>query len=641
MSSSCFRRWTLARSLAMAVALAAVTPRAAGQSGGGSQPQAERPEVDVFGQLLKAAQSGEGEPPADESQASTIHPEHEEWNTVAGMPDSPPDVKVTDAGAVQMHVSDVPLAQVLRALSIESRRNIIASPRVTGSVTASLYDVTFEEALESILMSNGAGYRVDGKFIYIYTNAELEEMAIQSDPPQTRVFQLSYVRAEEAAKYVLPLLGTGGSVVASPNAEEGIASNTSAAGGDNHAHGDFIVVTARGENLERVAELLARLDVRPQQVLIEATMLRARLDDENALGIDFNLVGGVDLELLGATSMGLQDLALGALPTDRLERFNAGASTDFRSNVPSGGLSIGIIKDNVATFVRALESVTDTAVLANPKVLVLNKQRGQVIVGRRDGYLTTTVTETTAIQQVEFLETGTTLIFRPFVGEDGFVRIELYPKDSVGVVSAQGLPSEQTTEVTTNVLVKDGNTVMIGGLFREVTTDARSQIPGLGDLPYVGQFFRSNNDTVQREEVIVLLTVHVVKDHERYATDSADILARMERGRIGLRQGLMWHGRDRRAQSHYQAAVESYHRGDLRKARWHVDLALRNSPVHTSAIELRDILSGTRAWENEGAASRRFIYEIINREKGYGEPVFESPAAKGEPADLPAPEREP
>jgi type IV pilus assembly protein PilQ len=585
-------------------------------------PTAEQPGVDLLEKLQEAEKAMQ--PEAEESQAVTIQPEEEE-RPVSNMPDSPPDVKVTDAGAVQMHVSDVPLAQVLRALSLESRRNIIASPRVTGMVTASLYDVTFEEALQSILMSNGAGYRVDGKFIYVYTTAELAEMELVADPPLTKVFPLSYVRSEEAAKYVAPLLGAGGSVIASPNPEKGIASNTSDAGGDNHALGDFIVVTARSENLERVAEMLARIDVRPHQVLIEATMLRARLDDENALGIDFNLVGGVDLELLGATSNAIQDITLGTLPTERYELFNSAAATDFRSNVPAGGLSVGIIKDNVAVFIRALESVTDTAVLANPKVLVLNKQRGQVIVGRRDGYLTTTVTETTAIQQVEFLETGTQLIFRPFVGEDGFVRIELYPKDSVGVVSAQGLPSEQTTEVTTNVLVKDGNTVMIGGLFREVTTDARSQVPGLGNLPFLGQLFRSNNDTVQREEVIVLLTVHIVKDHDRYATASADLWERMERGRVGLRQGLMWHGRDRLAQSHYQAAVEHYHEGDLKKARWHVDLALRNSPVHTSAIELRDMLTGERAWEDEGAASRGFIYELINREKSYGEPIYERP----------------
>ena len=135
----------------------------------------------------------------------------------------------------------------------------------------------------------------------------------------------------------------------------------------------------------------------------------------------------MDLELLGSTSTAVQNVTVGDLPTARLEKFNSNVTTDLTSNVPQGGLHIGILKDQIAVFVRALEQVTDTVVLANPKVLALNKQKGQVIVGRRDGYITTTVTETQAIQTVEFLETGTQMIFRPFIGEDGYVRMELPP----------------------------------------------------------------------------------------------------------------------------------------------------------------------------------------------------------------------
>lgn len=203
-----------------------------------------------------------------------------------------------------------------------------------------------------------------------------------------------------------------------------------------------------------------------------------------------------------------------------------------------------------------MEEVTDTTVLANPKILALNKQKGQVIVGRRDGFMTTTVTETQAIQTVEFLETGTQLVFRPFIGDDDFVRVELHPEDSVGFVNAQGLPSEQTTEVTTNVIVRNGETILIGGLFREVTTDARSQIPWLGNLPGIGALFRSNSDSTSREEVIILLTIHIVKDREAYAAASREQYEDIERMRVGIRQGLMWHGRERVAQAQYRKALD-------------------------------------------------------------------------------------
>ena len=223
--------------------------------------------------------------------------------------------------------------------------------------------------------------------------------------------------------------------------------------------------------------------------------------------------------------------------------------------------------------------------MANPKVLALNKQKGQIIVGRRDGFLTTTVTETQAIQAVEFLETGTQLIFRPFIGNDGYIRMELHPEDSVGFVNAQGLPSEQTTEVTTNVLIRDGETILIGGLFREVTTDARKQVPLLGGLPVVGDLFRSRSDSTAREEIVILLTVHIVKDQTVYAAASEEEFQRIDRMRVGVRQGLMWHGRERVAQGHYHKAMESRASGDTEKALWHANMALHNHPRMVPAAQ--------------------------------------------------------
>ncbi len=546
------------------------------------------------------------------------------------------NVTVTDRGRVQLHVADMPLSDVLRLLSLEGKRNIVASPQVQGTVTANLYDVTFEEALKAILVANGAGYITTDQFIYVYTQAQLAEMKqAAAGKPVTRVFRLSYISAKDAESFLTPLLAgtgqvsSGSSVTASPRAESGIASSSDGAGGDNYAAGELVVVTAPVEKMAAVENVLREIDVRPRQVLIEATILRAELRNDNALGIDFSIVGGVDLEQLGAVSNAIQDVSLGQLPVERYELFNAAASTNFRKDVPAGGISVGIIKDHVAVFLRALEQVTDTTVLANPKVLALNKQKGQVIVGRRDGFLTTTFTETQAIQSVEYLETGTRLLFRPYIGEDDYIRIELHPEDSVGFVNAQGLPSKQTTEVTTNVLVRDSQTILIGGLFREVTTDARNQVPLLGGIPVLGQLFRSNNDTTQREEVIILLTVHIVKDQAAYAANSVDALDIGERVRVGLRQGMMWHGRDRLAQSQYQRAVEAQAQGDSGKALWHLDLALRNDRRLLPAIMLKEQITGQRAWDDDGANVRDFARRLIAQERGVHRPFYERPAWRG------------
>ncbi len=549
-------------------------------------------------------------------------------------------VAVNEHGGIQMHVSGMSLSGVLRWLAIESKQNIIASPGVTGKVDANLYNVTLDEALDAILRPNDAGFIRRGNFIYVYTNKELDELLVAQ--PEGRVYHLNYIRATEAEAIVKPLLGTNGTISRSPDPEIGIASAAEQAGGQDWAGPDYLYVFDRPDVHQRVAETLAKIDVRPRQVLVEATILRASLTDDNALGVDFTLVGGVDLELLGSTSNAITDITVGQLPTDRFELFNSNASTDFIGDLPPGGITLGIIKDHVAVFLKALEQVTDTSVIANPKVLALNRQKGQVIVGRRDGYLTTTFTETTAQQTIEFLETGTQLIFRPFIGNDGYVRVELHPEDSTGGVDSQGLPFEQTTEVTTNVIVRDGHTILIGGLFRELATDTRSQVPALGDIPGLGMFFQSRQDNSTREEVIILLTVHVVKDDENYARMSVELDEEIEKMRVGLRAGMMWHGRERLAQAHYRRALEHYADGDIDKALWNLNMALGNYPRFLAAIDLKESIVGQRQWEEEGTAGRHFIRTLIGRENAEWVPDYErqwplAPAPQGaEPAPEPA-----
>ena len=543
----------------------------------------------------------------------------------------PPDIHVSPEGRVEMHVRDLDLAVVLQMLSIQSRRNIVASNAVSGRVTANLYNVTFEEALTAILAANGAGWRERGNFIYVYTTEELKQIELASRKQISRIFRLHYIKAGDAQPLVQPLLSTEGKISVTAPAQKGVATNANEAGGDDLAGSDALLVVDYPERVDAIAKALAELDVRPRQVLIEATILRAQLNEDNALGIDFNLVGGVDFQNLSSTSEGITDLITGPLPPNRMQHTTFTTRTDFVSAVPTGGFTFGIIKDSVASFVRALEQVTDTTVLANPKILALNKQHGEVIVGRRDGYLTTTVTQTSAIQNVEFLETGTQLRFRPYIGDDGYVRMEVHPEDSTGGLTASNLPFEQTTEVTTNIIVRDGHTILIGGLFREVTSASRSQVPLVGNVPVAGALFRNSRDNTQREEVIILLTVHIVKDDEHTMADSEKLLQDAERFRVGMRQGVQWFGRERLAQAHYQWALEHLNKGRLSSALWDLDLAINNNPKFLAAIRLKEQLLDRRAWDEEGSAVRGFVLRQIMKDRGVVTPFFGRP---GPPFDF-------
>ncbi|HEY3244688.1 MAG TPA: secretin N-terminal domain-containing protein [Phycisphaerae bacterium] len=547
-----------------------------------------------------------------------------------------PAVNVSERGTVEMHVADMPLATVLQMLSLQSRRNIIAAPGVSGSVTANLYDVSFEEALDAILVGANAGYRTQGNFIYVYTREQLAEMAAREKAPATRVFRLSYISAADALAAVQPLLTPSvGQMSASKQPAAGVGPSAEEGGGNSTANNDYLIVSDYPPKLEQISRVLRELDLRPQQVLIEGTILRAELSNDNSLGIDFTLLGGVNLQMLGATSTGIQNVTLGQLPAAEFKDVNTNISTNFTAAVPPGGLSFGIIHNDIAAFVRALERVTNTSVIANPKVLALNKQKGQMIVGRRDGYLTTTVTETQTIQTVEFLETGTLLIFRPFIGNDGYVRMELHPKDSIGGLTAANLPFEQTTEVTTNVVVRDGQTILIGGLFRETGSSNHAQIPLLGSIPLAGTLFKNQTDDTSREEVIILLSVHIVKDDAQYAAESRAQLENIERTRVGLRRKMMWNGRERLAQAYYRAALEQYARGHECLALWNVQIALHNNERSLSAIKLEEEIRGRRAWEDEGSITRDFLRGIIARERGIEEPPFGRPAPPFERIEAP------
>lgn len=603
---------------------------AAGMSGGsGSSDRGASPRVNghiLTGEAISASQ------PAGDGKA-------ESGGATAGGVDEPePDIHVSPQGRVEMHVRDLNLSSVLQMLSMQSQRNIVASKDVGGKVTANLYNVTFEEALTAILDANNAGWREQGNFIYVYTHAEIAELEAAARQRVTKVFTLKYVPATAAISLLNPLLSKDGKVsayAATPGATSGSSSSSSSSSGSSGGSGGsstgltsgsaHLLVVDYAPNVQAMGELLDKVDSRPKQVLVEATILRAQLNENNNMGIDFNLVGGVDFQNLSSTSNAITNLTVGALPQRELQNTSFTTRTDFTDAVPAGGFTFGIIKNNIATFVRALEAVTDTTVIANPKVLGVNMQPGEVIVGRRDGYLTTTVTETSAVQNVQFLETGTQLQFTPYIGDDGYVMMTIHPKDSTGGLTAANLPFEQTTEVTTNIMVRDGHTILIGGLFREVTSAGREQLPIAGNLPIAGALFRSSNDSTQREEVIILLTVKVVPEPDMLAESGEQLAQDIERFRVGMRQGLQWWGRERLAQAHYHWAIQHLEKGKLSSALWDLDLAINNNPKFLAAIKLKEQLMNRREYDDDASATRHFVEQQVSRESGHPEPVLGRP----------------
>jgi len=466
----------------------------------------------------------------------------------------------------------------LRLLAALCKKNIVPMSGVDGPLTVSrLYDVTFEEALDAIL-GFGFKYVQEGDFVRVYTTEQYTKMREDPERMVHKVITLYYLTAEETVKLITPVLSGSASarVQATSPAETTISggegSLSGGGGGNNPANHDMIVVFDYPENIEKAEAIIRDVDIRPKQVLIEATIMAARLTEEMEFGIDWNLLGGTAITDFPAFISG----------------YGTKAATNGFARAPgSTGLTVGFSADNVQAIITALETVTDTTLLANPKVLAVNKQEGIVYIGRKIGYESqTTQTQTSTTQSVSFLETGTRLAFRPFIGNDGYIRMDIYPKDSDGALKQNNIPDETSTELKTNVVVKDGETVVIGGLFRDNVVTSKSQVPVLGNLPFVGTLFRGTKDTVSREEVIIILTPHIVEEPAEVGGDkrAEDI----RRKRQAATDSLQLIDRANLAEDAYARAAKNYLEGDIEKAVFNVKLALTMRPTYLEALRLRE-----------------------------------------------------
>jgi len=473
---------------------------------------------------------------------------------------------------------DTRIRDALRFLAAKYKKNIVPSPKVDGVLAfTSLYNVTFEEAMDAIMGMNLA-YERKGQLIKVYTKQEYQKVMEDKSRMVTRVFTLHYISSAEASKLVAPVLSSVGTVTGSSPTVTGIPTgqsitSTQGQGGDNIATHDTLVVFDYPENVEKAAEIVERLDVRPKQVLVEAAILSVTLTEDTQFGIDWQTLKGAVTSLSGITS---------------------GASDFFKSAGTSqvdktGGMTIGLAFGDIGAFIRAVEEVTDVTVLAKPKILAVNKQLGQVYIGQKLGYRNgDVITDGGATQEgsVEFLDTGTKLAFRPYIGDDGYIRMDIHPKDSTGSLGADNVPQETSAELVTNILVKDGQTIVIGGLFRNKMTTKKTQVPVLGDIPIVGGLFRGNADKVERQEVMVLLTPHIVDEPEQTEGEArAEDISRKE---YAAEEQLQWISKDRIAQKLYTKALRCYLDGDYDLALKEVETSLRIYPTNLEALRLKD-----------------------------------------------------
>jgi len=383
-------------------------------------------------------------------------------------------VPTAEDNDISLSLKDVPIAEAFAMLSKKERVNIILGKGVTGTINASLYSVSLEEAIHAL--AETAGYSVE-KLHRGYTILTREDSDDDSPPTVIRTFKIQYSEPDKVKDILTAHKSDVGTITVLKDR-------------------DLLVVEDRPESISRIEHLLQEIDKKPQQILIEAKILEITLDETETFGLDWAYIFK---EAGGTVTFGMQGFA-------------SKSATGFVAQLPDG--------DDITFVLNLLSEKGRVHTLSTPKLLALENQEAEVIIGDRQGYVVTTTINQVTTESIEFLESGIILKVRPSVDEQGRILMTIHPEISSGSI-ADGIPSQTTTEVTTNLLAADGQPIFIGGLIKNTTDRSRDGLPILGDLPILGRLFSSTKDIVTNKETVVLITPHIVRDEDHALFDES------------------------------------------------------------------------------------------------------------------------
>ncbi|MBN1590688.1 MAG: hypothetical protein JW888_14335 [Pirellulales bacterium] len=397
-------------------------------------------------------------------------------------------VSTPDASTpVTLNLNEASARQALEMLdSSNPSVNILIASGVSGNVTANLRGMSFDEALNAILRLCNLVVHREGRNIFVYTPDDLPQLDLTC-----KVIPVDYVSAEEVVDSITTmkgLLSSKGSAYAFITDDPAKASEDDPDGSDNRKSREAVVVTDALDHVLRVERYLREIDVPPHQVQIQAYILSVDLKDNLKHGVNFEEI----IQIAGNTAT-LQTVGFAA----------TNASQAFLAKIDG---------HNFDALVESLKTTTDAKTLADPKITVLNGQLAHIQIGEKLGYLdTTTQTSEAATQSVKFLELGVVLDVTPRISATNEVTMTVKPKVSSGRINpVTKMPEEETTELTTNVRLQNGQGMVIGGLIKEKDSDIQKKIPFLGNLPYVGMLFQDRTRETERKEVIIAILPRVL-----------------------------------------------------------------------------------------------------------------------------------
>ncbi|MFO1338635.1 MAG: type IV pilus secretin PilQ [Burkholderiaceae bacterium] len=449
---------------------------------------------------------------------------------------------------LSLNFQNIEVRALLQVIADFTNFNVVTSDTVTGNVTLRLKDVPWDHALDIILQAKGLGMRKSGNVLWIAPKDELaakEQVDLEAkkkvaeiEPVRTQSFQLNYTKAADIARALLgQLVGADGKAIS--------VSGSGGAGGTNNVR----ILSPRGgvlpeprtnqlfvsdipSKLEEVAALIAKIDIPVRQVLIEARIVEADDKFGRALGVrlgstdlrglrggipGYNVGGNNYLSVGGNYSnVGVQTLQTPNTDTSYLpdsQFVNLPANAGAISTASAATFALSLFSATANRFLNlelsALEAEGKGKIVSSPRVVTADQTKATIKQGEQIPYLTASTAGNTDVQ---FRDAALKLDVTPQITPEGNVILQVdVSKDSRGENTTFG-PVINTKHVNTNVLVENGGTVVIGGIFTQEEREDVNKVPFLGDIPYLGNLFKDRVKVNNRTELLIFITPKVVTD---------------------------------------------------------------------------------------------------------------------------------
>lgn len=419
------------------------------------------------------------------------------------------ELNMSPAGTVSLDFRDADIKNVLKVLAYKSGLNMIAGPEVVGTVSIQLTDVPWQKALEVILTTYGYSYEQKGTIIMVTTienmkkRREEAKLLAAQEPVSTETFILNFSKAEDVIKSLDKMKTPRGSL-------------------NFDARTNAVIASDVESNLALMKEVVKKLDTVTPQVLIEARIIETGLNNQEALGMNWpTSVGGSATFPVRTHTFPWSNKANTYTPAASFSVPKAIGDATVDSTA-TYAMTYGTLSINaLSATLDMLQSRTNTNVLSNPRIVTLDNQPAKINVGNKyplPKYTYSDTQDKLIISGWEYIDYGLTFKVTPHINGKGVVTLDIEPEiiDSASSVqfdfggSATAVPILTTEGAKTNVMIRDGETLVIAGLIRDKKTKVVKKVPLLGDIPLLGSLFKHKDDTVIKTELLIFLTPHII-----------------------------------------------------------------------------------------------------------------------------------